>query len=813
MDAGTPSGSGPSDAGLPGGVGPSSQAEQNEEPATVQTMRASSVPQAAVQRHVWPVFARPTIQRVSIPQAPVPVQRDFKKQTYKLSSTKIAVVKGDAKKKMAEIDESPADYSAAILKKAGLKPEDWFKSFTTTTFLGRSIGEPIHTDLAAHLKDVEKKFTDKYGGDDKSPAKAGDALGLSHESIAGGREAPTSAVFSMHLFGLAVDLNYTANPFISASANPVFNRAGLLVDGTAAAWKPNMSYDDLSALDKKLETYFSYLDKPDDLKARLDASTAAPWKGMAPEKAKKQIQADLDLVARKWERSDPSKKATIKAGGFMDLKKELVEGIGLNWGASYGDMMHFDMRNKGNGAKIEAAIGQYKAEKEKESKEQYQKEHGKEAMAEEGGSDTAVALNEEGNEAEDAAPGETGAGSAAGEPQPVQAMRAPSGLSLAGHRGGPVLARPPVQRVSVSRARSSVQRDTPDAGSSVAAPPPAKQTIATIEQFIKFVETVEGTYPTADPKEVASEIRQIWFSDPNWEVLLGSQGISSTDASGKKTYTDIETEAPIATAYDMKDLDPRGTEKKIRTPLGEVAISHVIAGIDAALSGAPSSYPQNFLKDRGHDSDDTRLKYDTLKAADAGDPRDFTTWSGDLGQAYAEYLVERWVKASTGASLASFVSDKASDDQLLGDIHGYIAKQVATEVPPSKGAAAKVGKVSDILRSLYMAGKKDAGADQSYMHYFEQAAGKKAADLRPFILERTLAFARPWYANKAFAASGSSDVGRWWSSKGFKAKTILENHMKDFDKWHAENESKATAPNKIGEYIDKFLKMLGQKMP
>ena len=80
-------------------------------------------------------------------------------------------------------------------------------------------------------------------------------------------------------------------------------------------------------------------------------------------------------MTKKWERSEPAKKAAIEAGGLLDLDKRLVEEIGLDWGASYGDIMHFDMRNKGNGKKIHAAIERYKTKKEGEAEAQYLKDH------------------------------------------------------------------------------------------------------------------------------------------------------------------------------------------------------------------------------------------------------------------------------------------------------------------------------------------------------------------------------------------------------------------------------------------------------
>ena len=52
-----------------------------------------------------------------------------------------------------------------------------------------------------------------------------------------------------------------------------------------------------------------------------------------------------------------------------------------------------------------------------------------------------------------------------------------------------------------------------------------KIVVSTIEDFILFVEAVEREYASATPREVAGEIRQIWFSDENWDVLLDIPGI------------------------------------------------------------------------------------------------------------------------------------------------------------------------------------------------------------------------------------------------------------------------------------------------
>ena len=74
-----------------------------------------------------------------------------------------------------------------------------------------------------------------------------------------------------------------------------------------------------------------------------------------------------------------------------------------------------------------------------------------------------------------------------------------------------------------------------------------KIVISTIEDFILFVEAVEREYASATPREVAGEIRQLWFSDENWDVLLDSPGIRKGGRS-----EDIETEPnPIAKRFDM----------------------------------------------------------------------------------------------------------------------------------------------------------------------------------------------------------------------------------------------------------------------
>ena len=158
-------------------------------------------------------------------------------------------------------------------------------------------------------------------------------------------------------------------------------QAGLMVAALKCVHKPGLKLHEtynvfvsrynaeLTSHSNVMQAYFAFLDDDKGLEAALGRAADAPWKGLAVDAAKKLIQADLNDVTGKWERSDAAKKAVIKAGGITDLDRRFVDGIGLHWGASYGDIMHFDMRNKGSGAKINAAVNAYKHDKEAEASE------------------------------------------------------------------------------------------------------------------------------------------------------------------------------------------------------------------------------------------------------------------------------------------------------------------------------------------------------------------------------------------------------------------------------------------------------------
>jgi hypothetical protein len=307
--------------------------------------------------------------------------------------------------------------------------------------------------------------------------------------------------------------------------------------------------------------------------------------------------------------------------------------------------------------------------------------------------------------------------------------------------------------------------------------PGTKIKIESIEDFVLFAETVEHVYSSATPKEVASEIRQVWFAGENWETLVASRGIDNVN---------IEDPAdPIGAMFDMVDLHSKGSQKVIKTRIGDVAISHVMAGIDATLSG--------MAPEPGRAHPKLRAAWEMVNAATGGDVRDFMTWSGDIGQAYGEYILERYHNDVTSKGLKDYVTDKASPEQFLADIHGYIATKVWRKTPTSIDPGGGTMTISGILRTTYMVDKAGSPAEATYQAYLEELTGQSGAALRNMVAQRSLAFARIWYVKNLA--------------------TLRSGHYADqFDEHHNENEKSAAAADKLGDVVDSFMKMLATKV-
>lgn len=303
----------------------------------------------------------------------------MKTETFTLSNKEVEIVKESDEAKTLRVAESPAVYVKNVLDSVSINYEDYFKNFTTIDFFGHTVSPAIHKDFAEALKKIERD-----NSKDKTPKDAGDALGV--KSVGGSRDYPTSAAFSMHLVGMAVDINYTDAPFIGSSASDVFGRAGLLVDGTAYSYdEKKRTYDEFSTIQKALVAYFALADDDAKLAEKLKSPSktdwpvtnkklalAKSWDGTTADLAKKQIEADIKFLAGRWQRTEEQ----VKTHGFLGVSKDLVEAMtkdnATDWGGGgYGDIMHFDMRTKGKGATINGAFSKYKDKKKTQAQDAY----------------------------------------------------------------------------------------------------------------------------------------------------------------------------------------------------------------------------------------------------------------------------------------------------------------------------------------------------------------------------------------------------------------------------------------------------------
>jgi hypothetical protein len=93
-------------------------------------------------------------------------------------------------------------------------------------------------------------------------------------------------------------------------------------------------------------------------KAQIEHDLSGPVK--RDKQGKKWKVVDRGGVGARWNRAREKQLKTIRQGGMMNLPPELVRGLRLDWGARYGDNMHFDMRTDGGvGEKVFAAIRKY----------------------------------------------------------------------------------------------------------------------------------------------------------------------------------------------------------------------------------------------------------------------------------------------------------------------------------------------------------------------------------------------------------------------------------------------------------------------
>ena len=174
---------------------------------------------------------------------------------------------------------------------------------------------------------------------------------------------------------------------------------------------------------------------------------------------------------------------------------------------------------------------------------------------------------------------------------------------------------------------------------------------------------------------------------------------------------------------------------------------------------------------------------------------------------------DRYV-AKKELTLASKVNEKAPSDQLLGDVHGYIALEVWKEIPAIAKATGGSFKISNVLRELYLNQDNSLASNgskrKSYLDYIEQVSKKSGTELKPFILKRALAFARPWFAK--YAKQESSGFGRKTWFGAFTLEGALNEWISEFERLHAIHVKNAKSKEQLAKIVDDFIESLGDEV-
>jgi hypothetical protein len=287
-------------------------------------------------------------------------QLDADRKAKTITQEEYKAAKGPLQKRVAELKRAKARWEIEgelkeIAKRKGQPEEtaveDWFQQIEPdATFLGVPIGASsgsaspgVHKQLADKLRAAEAEL-------EAHPER--DAIQIHR---IGGLRPPKPATggtrVSMHCYGLAIDIDADANPFVRGDSAEPIERARLLISGIEGfvvskgrKADAGAQWDVLEAASEDMRTYFALTDEA-AIEGYLSKSPGAQKLGDAAW-WKAQIAKDEKALRGRetWHAADPTK-------GMMTLHKVLVETLvkhGLDWGGQYGggkDIMHFDYRS------------------------------------------------------------------------------------------------------------------------------------------------------------------------------------------------------------------------------------------------------------------------------------------------------------------------------------------------------------------------------------------------------------------------------------------------------------------------------------
>lgn len=255
--------------------------------------------------------------------------------------------------------------------------ENWFSHMMQTSFLGQKFTNGIHAALVRRLRKAEAHLLTLPAYQGMTPVELGRALGI-REPHKGSR--PNATTGSMHTLGLATDINYVGNPWVSGTGFPSVLRHAILLmlgrrlaDGSAAALFFSLTglptgeiYDSLARWNGAFKAYLALAKTPQVVTQLVQdhhdygtngvlqpgenvAQATARWRG--------RITADLASLGS----NDGFSSGRDPRAGFLDQNRDLVVALRdhgcLSWGATdfgpgsdgSGDVMHSDCRNTGIG--------------------------------------------------------------------------------------------------------------------------------------------------------------------------------------------------------------------------------------------------------------------------------------------------------------------------------------------------------------------------------------------------------------------------------------------------------------------------------
>ncbi len=252
---------------------------------------------------------------------------------------------------------------------------NWFKHMVNPSFLGQKFTKGIHRVFIRKCRIVEKELLDRYP--DSNPVELGKRLGIEADDPHRGMRFKGGG---NHTFGLAADIRYRGNPWISGNpdrriGNEYFknamNRVALLITGEedftftakyldklGTTLSTSEIHAELSRRDQQFRAYLRLVDDQVRLQQKLEERRTSHTPGIF-----KSTGETVDSAAKRWQAQI---KKDLKAltlyfepdrdprNGFLNLSLELLtilrDKVCMAWGAvdfgpkESGDVMHFDCR-------------------------------------------------------------------------------------------------------------------------------------------------------------------------------------------------------------------------------------------------------------------------------------------------------------------------------------------------------------------------------------------------------------------------------------------------------------------------------------